>query len=118
MKEALEALWASSGEATSQSSPRDERLSWMRQQPDWLDPFVERRPSILARKTRAFSERILSGTGIGALGSAFEEAQKRRGEQNGRARNCEFTHCYEAALIWHCLGTRSAGAALTAQSPT
>ena len=47
---ALEALWVSGGEDISPSSPHGQRLSWMRQQAERLDPLVERPKSVLDRK--------------------------------------------------------------------
>jgi hypothetical protein len=47
---ALEALWFSKGEDVSESSPRGQRLNWMRQQADRLDPLVESPPSVLDRR--------------------------------------------------------------------
>ncbi|MGB9418553.1 MAG: hypothetical protein WCB58_19730 [Acidobacteriaceae bacterium] len=44
---ALEALWSSKGEDISESSPPSQRLIWMRQQADRLDPLVESPPSVL-----------------------------------------------------------------------
>ena len=47
---ALEALWSSKGEDVSESSPHGQRLIWMRQQADRLDPLVESTPSVLDRR--------------------------------------------------------------------
>ena len=47
---ALEALWSSKGEDVSESSPHGQRLIWMRQQADRLDPLVEGPPSVLDRR--------------------------------------------------------------------
>ena len=47
---ALAALWVSGGEDISPESPRSQRLKWMRQQADRLDPLVESPPSILDKK--------------------------------------------------------------------
>jgi hypothetical protein len=47
---ALEALWSFRGEDVSESSPRGQRLKWMRQQADQLDSLVESPPSVLDRR--------------------------------------------------------------------
>jgi len=47
---ALEAYWVARGEDISQSSSHGQRLNWMRQQADRLDPLVESPPSVLDRK--------------------------------------------------------------------
>jgi hypothetical protein len=47
---AVEALWSSRGEDVSESSPRRQRLKWMREQADRLDPLVESPPSVLDRR--------------------------------------------------------------------
>jgi hypothetical protein len=46
----LEALWVSRGEDIFSSSSHGQRLNWMRQQADRLDPLVESPPSVLDRK--------------------------------------------------------------------
>jgi hypothetical protein len=47
---ALEALWTAKRTDISQSSPHGQRLSWMRQQADRLDPLIESPPSVLDRR--------------------------------------------------------------------
>ena len=47
---ALEAFWAASENDLSQSSPHGQKLNWMRQQADRLDPLVKSPPSVLDRK--------------------------------------------------------------------
>jgi hypothetical protein len=47
---ALEVSWVSSGEDISPESPKGQRLEWMRQQADRLDPLSDSAPSVLDRK--------------------------------------------------------------------
>jgi hypothetical protein len=47
---ALEKVWKERGQDLSPESPKTQRIVWMKQQADRLDPLVERPASILDRK--------------------------------------------------------------------
>ncbi len=46
----LEKLWLADGHDLSPEAPKGQRITWMKQQADRLDPLVESPPSILDRK--------------------------------------------------------------------
>ena len=47
---ALENTWRQDGQDLTPTAPKGQRIVWMRQQADRVDPFLESPPSILDRK--------------------------------------------------------------------
>ena len=60
----LEKLWAREGHNLSSETPMGQRITWMRQQADRLDPLMSEKPvSILDRKPRTRSALVSNFSG-------------------------------------------------------